>query len=144
MILSVNAKGDGFVIDFLDSFDERTARGARRAVQRITTSVFRHASAFLAGHHKAASGGYPVPSRTGHLRRQLNFVANGKSKDGFKAGDMEGIIYNSAIYAPVIALGTGSSQKFGERQFLKSGLERFMSEENVEAVFIEEIFREFY
>lgn len=71
------------------------------------------------------SGGYPVPVRTGNLKRLLDFVDPGGSKGEFTAGPMEVIVFNSAQYAAVIHNGTGSSAKFGPRSFLTDALAKF-------------------
>jgi hypothetical protein len=71
------------------------------------------------------SGGYPVPVRSGNLKRLLDFLDPGQSKDSFTAGPMEVIVYDSAQYASVIHQGTGSSAKFGKRAFLDDALAKF-------------------
>jgi hypothetical protein len=73
----------------------------------------------------AGAGGYPVPVRTGNLKRLLDFVDPGGSKGSFNAGTMEVIVFNSAQYASSIHNGTGSSAKFGERPFLTDALNKF-------------------
>jgi len=73
----------------------------------------------------AGAGAYPVPIRVGWLRRQLNWLKPGQSKDGFFAGDLEIIEYDAAQYARVVHEGYGSSAKFGPRRYLTDALERF-------------------
>lgn len=90
------------------------------------------------------SGRYPVPVRTGNLRRLLNFVEPGRSKTGkdgqtFTAGAMEAIVYNSAEYARVIHFSTGSSAKFGHRQYLFDALEKFNQGNRIAENIAEEI-----
>ena len=71
------------------------------------------------------SGKYPVPVRTGNLKRLLSFLDPGQSKGAFAAGPMEVVVYDSAEYARVIHNGTGSSAKFGARPFLTDALAKF-------------------
>jgi hypothetical protein len=71
------------------------------------------------------SGGYPVPVRTGNLKRLLDFLDPNTSKGGFTANPGEVIVYNSAEYANVIHEGRGSSAKFGPRPFLTDALAKF-------------------
>lgn len=77
------------------------------------------------------AGGYPVPVRTGNLKRLLNFVDPGQSKNSngssFTAGPLEAVLYDSAGYASVIHQGTGSSAKFGARPFMTDGMDKFNS-----------------
>jgi len=77
----------------------------------------------------AGAGGYPVPVRTGNLKRLLDFVEPGQSKSGagfnVHAGPLEAILYNSAEYANTIHEGLGSSAKFGPRRFLIDALEQY-------------------
>lgn len=75
------------------------------------------------------AGKYPVPVRTGNLRRLLNFVEPGQTKSAggvtVHAGPNEAIIYNSAEYSRVIHEGTGSSAKYGPRKYLLDALDRY-------------------
>jgi hypothetical protein len=90
-----------------------------------------------------AAGGYPVPVRTGNLRRLLDWLKPGESKSGpagtFKAGQAEVIIYDSAIYAGVIHEGRGSSAKFGPRRFLIDALGKFNQDNAIKASIEKEI-----
>jgi len=92
------------------------------------------------------SGGYPVPVRTGHLRRSLDWLAPGDSKSGdlgtFKAGDDEVVIFDSALYAPAVFLGRGSSEKFGARDALRDALELFNHGGQIQQILGEEIRKE--
>lgn len=92
------------------------------------------------------SGGYPVPVRTGHLRRMLDFLYPGQSKSGpsgtFTAGPMETVIFNSAAYASAIHEGRNSSAKFGPRSFLTDALMRFNEGAQIKRIVEEEINRE--
>lgn len=76
-----------------------------------------------------SAGSYPVPVRTGHLRRSLNWLKPGESKSGdvgtFSAGHHEVVIYNSAFYANAIHEGKNSSAKYGPRRYLTDAFEMF-------------------
>lgn len=77
------------------------------------------------------SGGYPVPVRTGNLKRLLDFVDPGQSKGSFAAGPLEVIVYDSAEYASTIHEGTGSSAKFGRRPYLEDALKSFNADDGI-------------
>ena len=88
-------------------------------------------------------GGYPVPVRTGNLRRLLDFVEPGTSKNSngqtFTADPMSAIIYNAAEYSRVVHAGLGSSAKFGPRQYLYDALEQFNQGDRIAENITEEI-----
>lgn len=88
-------------------------------------------------------GGYPVPVRTGNLRRLEDFVEPGRSKTSngqtFTAGPMEAIAFNSAEYARPIHAGTGSSAKFGPRPYLVDALDQFNQGNRIAENIAEEI-----
>lgn len=94
----------------------------------------------------AAGGGYPVPVRTGHLRRSLGWLAPGNSKSGdvgtFKAADDEVVVFNSARYAANVFLGRGSSAKFGPRDALRDALNYFNHGGQIQQMISEEIRKE--
>jgi hypothetical protein len=77
----------------------------------------------------AGAGAYPVPVRTGMLRRLLDWLHPGQTKTGpagsFSAGRHEVVIFDSAQYHASIHEGFGSSAKFGPRRFLTDGLEKY-------------------
>ncbi len=139
LALNVMVSGDKIVINgmkqFVADIPNITGQGLKKAVR----GVHRYAMDFLNGAASVSApttgkksvkvalpgGGYPVPVRTGNLKRLLDFLDPGQSKGGFTAGPMEAIIYDSAEYASVIHEGTGSSAKFGKRPFLDDALARF-------------------
>jgi hypothetical protein len=75
------------------------------------------------------AGNYPVPVRTGYLRKMLDWLKPGETKIAgrlvFAAAGDEAIIYDSAEYSRAIHEGLGSSRKFGKRPFITNGLQRF-------------------
>jgi hypothetical protein len=93
------------------------------------------------------AGAYPVPVRRGNLRRLLDYVEPGETKtvaDGSTstAAPDEAVVYDSAEYARVIREGTGSSAKFGPRDYLTDGLERFNQGDRIVKIIEEEIAKE--
>jgi len=89
----------------------------KKSGEEVTFKVFRGA------------GGYPVPVRSGNLKRLLDWVDPGESVTSngrtFSAGNMEAAIFDSAEYARAIHDGRGSSRKFVPRPFLTDALNRF-------------------
>lgn len=149
MQISVNLQGDKVVINNLQGLISDYPKAIQRGMSRSVKGIHRLAVDFLSGAGSKGiyvttksggkrwkkrdtpipGGGYPVPVRTGNLRRMLDFVEPGRSKSSngstFTAGPMEAIVYNSAEYARVIHTGTGSSAKFGPRKYLYDALDQF-------------------
>jgi hypothetical protein len=170
--MSVTMEGDKVVIERLGRFPEMSQKGVTRALVRIGKGVHRVAFGFLSGagakgriigeavhedgkwkiknrytvKQNVASGGYPVPVRTGFLRQALDWLKPGETKAGvadyFTAGPNEVVIYDSALYGNVIHEGKGSSAKFGARRFLTDALERFNGQTPIANIINEEILKE--
>lgn len=115
----------------INSYETRTSKSGKQYQKKTGSKLemydgFTRASGEVQQFKRYSdSGGYPVPVRTGNLKRLLDFVNPGQSKGSFTAGAMEGIVYNSARYARVIHDGAGSSAKFGRRPFLEDALSKF-------------------
>lgn len=112
------------------AFDFLSGEGGRGKKKRLTGPVRRTGFTKKDGEQVDFSlfqgaGGYPVPVRTGNLRRLLDFVEPGQSKGEFAAGPMEAILYDSALYARLIHDAEGSSAKFGPRPYLTDALKKF-------------------
>jgi hypothetical protein len=92
------------------------------------------------------SGGYPVPVRTGHLRRMSDWLAPGESKSGdvgtITAGENEFLVFNSASYALAVFEGLGSSAKFGPRNAIMDAFEYFNHGGQIQQLVSEEVRRE--
>jgi hypothetical protein len=88
---------------------DRRAKAVPNAIKRgISTWVVRaHRTAhkLLSGSGQDAPGSYPVPIRTGQLRRAEDYVLPGRSKHGIHARDNEGWLVNPAAYASAIHEG---------------------------------------
>ena len=131
--IQVKIEGDKVVIDGLRNLAASVPQAIAAGLFRAAMGVHREAFAKLSGPGLAESGvpggAYPVPVRTGWLRRMLDFVPPGASKSSggltFTAGALEAIVYNAAAYASVIHEGTHSSSKHGKRPFLTDGLQAF-------------------
>jgi hypothetical protein len=89
------------------------------------------------------SGKYPVPVRTGNLRRLLDFVLPGQTKSSggktFSSSMDSVIVFDSALYAMTIHEGKGSSAKFGRRAFLTDGLLQFDTGGRMRTIMEEEV-----
>jgi len=153
LALNVTIQGDKVIISGLNQLAAEMPQVIQRGLRKVTRGVHRNAMDFLNGAGGAGrkaqivgpsrgftkksgetvnfkpqlegAGGYPVPVRTGNLKRLLNFVDPGQSKGSFTAGSMEAIVYDSAEYASVIHEGRGSSAKFGPRRFIDDALAKF-------------------
>lgn len=131
--INVTIEGQKVIIDGLGKLTGELQVAANRGLERSVTGIYRLAYEFLSGEGAKASnipsGGYPVPVRTGDLRRHLDWLKPGESKTGpagtFAAGQNEVVIYDSEEYANVVHGGYGSSAKFGPRRFLTDALEKF-------------------
>ena len=163
--IQVDIQGEKVILNNLQSFADTLPKAVQRGLTRVAKGIHREAYEWLSGAGAKASnvpsGGYPVPVRSGHLRGHLNWLKPGETKaatepsplaesdsgkdpgflvDGsFTAGDMEAVIYDSAIYSKAIHDGAGSSAKFGPRPFLVDALERFNKGSRIEEIMAEEI-----
>lgn len=155
--LNVTISGDKVLIQGLNQFAAELPGTINRGLKKVVRGIHPLAMAFLNGAGGAGrkaqitgpsrgftkksgetvnfkpqlsgAGGWPVPVRTGNLKRLLDWVDPGGSLTSngttFSAGNMEAVIFNSAEYAWPIHEGTGSSRKFGPRRYLDSALARF-------------------
>jgi len=131
--IKIKILNDKIAISGLTSFINKAPAAVKRGLTASALGVFREAFRWLSGSgakkSNIAAGGYPVPVRTGHLRRMLAWLKPGetKSADGqsFTAGPFESVVYDSAEYADVIHEGKGSSAKYGPRRYIDDALETF-------------------
>jgi hypothetical protein len=149
--ISLTIEGNKVIIEGLSKLAPELQPAMMRGLSRAAVSIYRQAFQWLsgAGAHReiktskktgkqyskkimdTAAGGYPVPTRTGWLRRMLNWLKPGESKTGdvgtFTAGPNEVVIYDSAAYARAIhdPKPGESSYKFGPRRFLIDAFEMF-------------------
>jgi hypothetical protein len=148
--LKVTIENDKVVIQGLQDLAREMPQAIKRGLRRSAAGIYAIAFQWLSGPGAQKSGipggDYPVPVRTGHLRRSLDWLAPGQSKSGdvgtFKAGDDEVVIFDSALYAPAVFLGRGSSAKFGPRDALKDALDYFNHGGQIQQMIGEEIRKE--
>lgn len=97
--------------DYARKLDAAAARGLRKIITRVDREQVKRLSGGLAD----APGAYPVPARTGHLRRETFFEM---------VGDTQAIAGNAATYAAAVheADGGSSSAKFGRRPYLEDAV----------------------
>lgn len=147
--ISLRIEGDRVLIEGLNKLSQEFPRAVQRGMGRSAKGIHRAAYMFLTGpgaHREykvskktgkkyskkivdTAAGGYPVPVRTGHLRRQLDWLFPGQTKSNqygtFSAGPNEAIIYDPVPYADVIHEGKWTSKAYGPRRYLTDALEMF-------------------
>lgn len=155
--INVTISGDKVLIQGLNQFAAELPGTVRKGLKNVVRGIHPLAMAFLNGAggvgrksqitgpsrgftkksgeqvnfkpQLSNAGGWPVPVRTGNLKRLLDWVDPGQTVTSngatFSAGNMEVVIFDSAEYANPIHEGTGSSLKFGPRRFLTSALSRF-------------------
>jgi len=155
--LHITIDGDKVLIDGLQELaGTGIPRAIDRGLNRVAAGVHSEAQAWLSGPGSKASrkkgvegsaaGSYPVPVVSSNLRHLLAWLRPGASKTGpagtFTAGPNEVVIYDSAEYADPVFHGKGSSAKFGERDALKDGLERFNQGNRIAGILEEEIQKE--
>lgn len=148
--IQITIEGDKVIIQRLQKFADRIPDAAEIGLSKIGKGIHREAYEWLSGPGAKASnvpgGGYPVPVRTGHLRRRLDWLEPGKSKtteaETFTAGPTEIIVYDSAEYAATIHEGRGSSAKFGPRRYITDALEIFNRGARIKKIVEKEIQKE--
>ncbi|TLM60963.1 MAG: hypothetical protein FDZ69_13725 [Deltaproteobacteria bacterium] len=165
MITSIKIEHDlnRIIID-LDRLSLQLPRASQKALRRIAKGIHRDAFKWLSGNgylyeerassktgkkYKKQLGRtsrwlYPVPVRTGHLRRSLAWLSPGESKnsngESFTAGDNEAIIYNSAIYARNVHNGWAFlGRTWPGRPFITDAFESFNQSGKITAIVEEEI-----
>lgn len=142
-MLDVRVKIDGVkaVAVGLGHFIDRAPLAAQRGLKRIVRGLHREAYDFLSG-AAGKPGSYPTPVISGHLRRNLDWLEPGEKKTvggaTFAAGELEVMLFDSAIYASVVHDGTGSSSSHGPRQFTDDALEAFDAGGRIEAIMEDE------
>jgi hypothetical protein len=156
MLINVTINGDKVILQDLGHLADELPHAIDRGLIRSAKGTHREAFAWLSGPGSKSSvkksiagsqaGSYPVPVRTAHLRGRLDWLKPGTTKSGeagtFTAGQHEVVIYDSAIYALPIFEGKGSSAKFGPRDALKDGFEKFNTGGGVVRAIDEEIKKE--
>ena len=92
------------------------------------------------------SGGYPVPIRSGWLKKELAWLRPGESKSGevgsVTAGEDEFLVFDSASYALAVFEGFGSSAKYGPRNAIMDAFEYFNHGGQIQQLVGEEVRKE--
>jgi len=73
-----------------------------RGLGKWVLRAHRESLRLLSGSNADAAGAYPVPVRSGHLRRSEDYILPGRSKHGLRAGSGQAFLVNTAIYATTI------------------------------------------
>lgn len=147
--ITLTIEGDKIIIEGLNRLAKEMPDAVQRGLERSGKAIHRQAYQWLSGagsHQEAktnkktgkkytkkimdtAAGGYPVPVRTGHLRRNLAWLKPGETKSNefgsFTAGPLEVIIYNPVPYAKPIHEGTHTQKRHGKRPFITDAFEMF-------------------
>ena len=84
------------------AIEKRLPKALKRGLGKWVLAAHKEAHRLLSGSNSDAAGAYPVPVRTGNLRRLENYVLPGRSKAGITARDGEAFLINAAIYATTI------------------------------------------
>lgn len=164
--IRVTIEGDKVVIAGLQAMGPKIDKAIKRGLTRSAKGIYDDAFQWLSGaggvyetrtskksgrqyRRKIADtvrGGYPVPVRTGHLRRMLNWLKPGATKQTerqtFTAGPFESVVYNAAQYSEAIHEGKGTSARYGARPFLTDALKRFNQGDQIKQILESEIGRD--
>lgn len=178
MNISISLEGDKLVIENLNAMPRLVHLASNRGLKKVAIGVSRLSVDYLnnggakgtstwktskktgkeylswkKNDAPVSSGAYPVPTRTGHLKRLMFFLGADESKtvtysdikdrkqysSEFKTGPNEVIVFNAAHYSRVIHEGLGSSAKFGRRPFLHDALQKFNAGDNIVHIVTREI-----
>jgi hypothetical protein len=122
------------------------AGGASKRVRSDYTGFTKKSGQAVSFRSYQGAGRYPVPIRAGNLKRLLDWLEPGQTKQGeagtFTAGPNEVVIYDSAEYADTIHEGKGSSAKYGPRPYMTDALEIFNTGSLIRQMVDEEIQKE--
>ena len=155
--IQVTIENDKIVLGRLTAMMQLVPDAVDRGLKRAAKGIHPAAMAWLRGSGAKASnvpgGGYPVPIRTGHLWRALDWLGPNESKSSTREGEShdigpitakqhEVIVYNSASYARAVFLGLGSSSKYGKRDALRDGLRQFNAKGGIKKAIEDEIKKE--
>ena len=141
-MITINITKDQVAIHDIKRIHRKYPGAVTNALETIVIGVNKIAIDYLSGPGAKKSGipggGYPVPVRTGHLRRAENIVLPGKTKSAggktYSAGPMGAIAYNAAAYAAAIHEGLGSSRKHGRRPFLTDAVDKYGAARMIKAL----------
>jgi len=105
----------------MDAIAKRIPNALDKGLSRWVVLAHREAMRNLSGpglkKSNVPGGAYPVPVRTGHLRRSEDYVMPGRSKHGIAAPHGQAYLVNTAAYASDVHDGMGRHVHFGKREF---------------------------
>ena len=140
--MKIDVVNEKIIIQKLTRAPDNVSRAMGKTMERAGKGVFREAYDWLSG-SGGSTGGFPVPVVTGNLRRMLAWLKPGESKSSegqvVTAGPAESVVYDTARYSTVIAMGLGSSAKFGPRDYLRRGLDEFNAGNRIERILDQEL-----
>ena len=174
-MFNIEIKGDKVILEFLDNLIQEFPDAVKRGLNRSVKGIHREIEYWLHGEGAKGeyvtsrsgkpywrkrktpieAGGYPVPTRSGHLARALEYFLAGESASWgdysdpgsrkvvpageIKLGEFEAAVVNKAAYALMIHEGLGTSRKYGRRPFVEDALERFNEGAKITEIMEEEI-----
>lgn len=153
--VGINLAGKREVEIEIKKVSKETPKALDRTITKVGGLVHQKAIANLSGagakKSKIAAGGFPVPVRTGWIRRLEYIVAPGKSKS-LKTGTPETpsqllikvpkhqmVLGNSADYAVSVHDGTFSNTDHGPRRFLFGALEEISRSGIIDKILAQEV-----
>jgi len=113
--IRIHKKGFKEVEKKLQKIPAEVQKGLSLGLKQWVIKAHRAALSLLSGSGSDAPGNYPVPVRTGHLRRSEDYILPGYSKHGESAGKLEGMLINTSNYAHIIHEGNGMQARHGAR-----------------------------
>jgi len=113
--IRIHKKGFKEVEKKLQTIPKKINPALRVALRQWVIKAHRAALSLLSGSGSDAPGSYPVPVRTGNLRRLESYVLPGFTKHGETAGKFEGMLINTSNYAHAIHEGNGMHARHGAR-----------------------------
>jgi len=103
----------------LKRYEKGIQKSLNRGLSKWVLMAHKSARRLLSGSGKSAAGAYPVPVRTGQLRRAQDYILPGKSKHGITARQGDAYLVNTVRYAAAI---------HKKRPFAQDGINQTRSE----------------
>lgn len=137
-MLDIKVTGTKVIINGLNALPKKIREtAAPAALKQMAIGTFGLSSNYLSGGSTSA-GSYPVPVRSGKLKRLLSALEPGRTKNGFITGPLQSMVFNSAPYSQTIHEGTDTSKKYGPRRYLTDALNRFNASGSIDMILEDE------